>query len=160
MSIKNPYGVRDAGEDLIDKVTSCDCCQVPFTYTTVRTLPVRAPRCPNCLDHVLDGSLQQTNEALMEHEPRLRNWIFTVRAKAGELDEENKKLEQRMREQRQQTAAALETRNRHRDVLNAVIEVHQEAGGGTCACAERSPCATVRAMRQADPDLAHYLTTP
>lgn len=160
MAIKNPYGVREAGEDLINKVTSCDCCQLPFEYMTVRTMPVRTPRCPNCIDHVLDGSSQQANDALVEHEPRLRNWIFTVRARAGELDEENKKLQQRMRDQGQQIAAALGTRDRHRDVLKAVIEVHQEAVGGTCACAERYPCATVRAMRQADPDLEYYLSLP
>lgn len=160
MSIKNPYGVGEAGEDLISKITSCDCCQLPFTYTTVRTRPVRMPRCPDCKDHAPDGSLQQANEVFREHEPRLRNWIFTVRARAGELDEETEKLKQRLRDQRQQIAAALETRDRHRGVLKAVIDVHKEVTGGTCACAERYPCATIRAMQRTDPDLAYYLTTP
>lgn len=64
MSIKNPYGVGEAGEDLISKTTSCDCCRLPFAYTTIRTRPVRTPRCTECEDHVPDGSLQEVNDML------------------------------------------------------------------------------------------------
>jgi hypothetical protein len=98
MAIKNPCGVGEAGEDLIRKVTSCDCCQLPFDYTTPRKKPVRPPRCPDCKNHVPDGSLAQVNEMLLDHEPRLRNWIFTVRAEAGELNEENKNLKAKLRD--------------------------------------------------------------
>jgi hypothetical protein len=42
--------------------------------------------------------LAQVNEMLLDHEPRLRNWIFTVRAEAGELNEENKNLKAKLRD--------------------------------------------------------------
>jgi hypothetical protein len=46
-------------------------------------------------------------------------------------------------------AAALESRNRHRRIHEAVMAQHAPIGDGRCLCGQRFPCPTVDAERAA-----------
>lgn len=154
----NPYGVGESGEDLIDVPARCTCCGLRFSYRTPRTNPHRRVKCNPCGAHQRTDDSKLEIERLASHEPRLRTWIDQVEAKAHDMERQNKKLKDELQTAKEQVAAALQTRDRHRNMLKAVRGLHVVSLEGTkCSCGEAYPCTTEQTMRAADGGLGNWL---
>ena len=154
----NPYGVGESGEDLIDRPARCTCCGLRFSYRTPRTNPHHRAKCDPCVPHQRTNDPKLEIERLGSHEAQLRTWIDRVEAKAHEMEQQNDKLASKLRDARQQVAAALQTRDRHQSMLKAVASLHVVSLAGTkCSCGEAYPCTTERTMRAADGGLGNWL---
>lgn len=129
----NPYGVGESGIDLVTRTPICGCCRLRFAYDTARHTPKIRDRCDHCIDHRPDGSLTDQRDALGEHEPRLREWLRLVTEKANELERRSAHQGDLIADQRRQVAAALQARDRHRDLAAAALSVHGKAPGAVAS---------------------------
>lgn len=148
----NPYGVGESGVDLVTRTPICECCGLRFVYDTPRHTPKTRGRCDYCDTHRPNGSLSDQRDALGEHEPRLREWLRLVTEKADELERRNAHQSDEIADQRRQVAAALQARDRHRDLAAAALSVHGRAPGSghRCLCGLPDPCKTTRAVNAVD----------
>lgn len=148
----NPYGVGESGIDLVTRTPICGCCHLRFAYDTPRHTPKIRGRCDHCIDHRPDGSLTDQRDTLGEHEPRLREWLRLVTEKANELERRSTRQGDLIADQRRQVAAALQARDRHRDLAAAALSVHGKAPGAgrSCLCGLPDPCKTIRAVDAVD----------
>lgn len=153
----NPYDVS-SNIKLIAKHATCACCKARFVYKTYEVRPEERTTCNDCVDHDRDGTLDQQVAALVEHEPRLRKAMNDARRAANRLEGERNSLRSELVEQKRKVSAALDTRNRWRKVVDAVLDEHSEAlGSKNCSCGASFPCPTTRAAKEADPGISYHV---
>jgi hypothetical protein len=151
MAIRNPYGVGDSGEWMTDLKTQCECCQLPFRFRGHPQMQERWPkRCPDCREHVQDGSDQERILALTEHAGRAREradqaykMLREARAEVERVDERNRRLSGHLHD-------VIEERDKLRKQVRLLSELHPYAGGAKCQCG-RVPCPEREAVYGYDP---------
>jgi hypothetical protein len=154
----NPYAVS-SNIPMVTRELHCDCCTMPFSYTTFANQPEERTRCDHCADHHLDGTPEEQAAALREHEPRLMAHVDQAREAANKMERELREMRGEIDKMRAKVRSALNTRDRHRSVAIAVLDEHERQGGPKrlCSCGKAFPCPTVIAAETADPDIATYI---
>jgi hypothetical protein len=155
----NPYGVGESGDDLIMASSRCECCGILFDHETSRSHPQKWKRCGDCKQHRMDGSPEEQNLALRDHEAVLTEWLEKLSQEHYALKNERDDLNRKLREKAGAIASALQQRDQHLAVLRAVTREHYEPTGasGACTCGQKYPCPTVRAMKNADAGITDSL---
>lgn len=148
----NPFGVGASGQDFVQRNQTCECCGLVFLYWAPRRDPSHRRWCPDCVAHkpAAGETREQLVERLQAHEPGLRSRMEDAREAAN-------RAEQQANSAKEQTAAALRSRDRAQGMLYAVVEAHVEARNSRCSCGQPYPCTTVRAMNNHDPGYARRL---
>jgi hypothetical protein len=149
----NPYGVGGSTTNREERRSRCACCQVTFAFGG--PLSASAPRwCPECRHHhpTPGESRERRLARFEEHEPRLVEQMEAAgqAAAAARRDQVNAQ---------QATAAALQDRSRWRALVREVSQLHIEGERGGCACGlDKFPCATAKALQEADAWVSEWLT--
>ena len=158
----DPYQVGNLNpQSVIDHYVVCQCCGLKFPHRAPAAERRHPARCGPCKPHRLDASTDDRLAAMQEHVDRVNQWATQARAKAAEMAEELRLNQAEMRDNRRQTAAALEDRNHWRSVAYAALEEHsQPLTGRVCTCGQTYPCATLRAMSAIDPHLVRPSLNP
>lgn len=155
----NPFGVGASGQNVKWAYTKCTCCQLKFETKFVSGIPTPAI-CKPCQEHIpaKDESIETLNSRLLSHQVLYLNWIRDITEKMHDTWGNNKAL-------KEQTRAALSSRDRWREVLERVSALHGETlEGKTCQCGHKWPCETWQALhsnqgisRHIDPGLPPQL---
>ena len=106
-------------------------------------------RCDHCVDHQLEGTTDQQLAALGEHHDRYPAEVAKARKMTREAMAAKERAELERDSSREQVAAALKSRDRHRGIHEAVIAQHFPTDDGSCTCGQRFPCSTVEAVEAA-----------
>jgi hypothetical protein len=151
MTIRNPYGVGDSGEWVTDCKTHCDCCELVFSFKGHPRMPERWPkRCPQCLDHVLDGFDQERILALTQHAGRARERADLAYEMLRDAQKEVDRVDQRNRDLSSHLHDVTEERNKLRNQVNLLRDIHPYAVRAKCECG-RVPCPEREVLYGYDP---------
>lgn len=137
----NPFGVGTTGENFKWGFPRCNCCQLIFRTKIVKGMPI-SHICNSCVEHAPEGeeSSDSLNSRLLSHQALHLNKIRDITEKMDQTWEENKTL-------KDQTRAALISRDRWREILDRVSALHGETlEGHTCQCGHKWPCETWQAL--------------
>lgn len=94
------------------------------------------------MEHAPEGeeSIESLNLRLLSHQSLHLDWIRAITEKMDETWKENKAL-------KEQTRAALISRDKWRETLDRVSALHGETlEGQTCQCGHKWPCETWQAL--------------
>ena len=133
MSIKkNPFGVGLSGERVATCKSVCPCCGAEHAWLTSPGLTIVNPPCAPCEKHDMntpEGELI----ALREHHSRLPAAL----AKAREISRQAKRAEAEWKDECEargrQVAAALDSRDRYKEIVEAVEKDPRCHAGPTIA---------------------------
>jgi hypothetical protein len=145
----NPYAVGHAGATVREYPATCECCKIEFIVRAPTSQTRHAKRCDHCVDHELEGTADQQLTAFREHHNRYPHVVAKARKMTREAMAAKENAERDLKSGRQQVAAALRSRDRHKSIHEAVMAQHVPTGDGKCLCGQRFPCPTVDAERAA-----------
>lgn len=116
---KNPFGVGVSGALVTNVKSICPCCGAEHVWPASPEMRAQKPPCRPCERH--DLTMPDTElVALREHQQRLPALL----AKARDMTREAKAAETRalneVQHRRQQVAAALDSRDRYKEIVDAV----------------------------------------
>jgi len=137
----NPFGVGATGENFKWGFRPCRCCQLRFQTKIIHGAPT-STICNPCVEHAPEGeeSIESLNLRLLSHQSLHLDWIRAITEKMDETWKENKAL-------KEQTRAALISRDKWRETLDRVSALHGETlEGQTCQCGHKWPCETWQAL--------------
>ena len=142
----NPYGVGWRGATVHERRGRCQCCDLEFLFRG----PPRSvqPRCPACADHVDDGTPARQIAILTAHSETYLGRAEKAHAMVRDAMAAKDRAEEELTECRRQVAAALQSRDRHRAIHLAVMDLHHSGTDGVCMCGERN-CPEQEAARRA-----------
>ena len=147
----NPFGVGHSGDDFAERTARCGCCGLPFKYQTLRTQPEARHWCPDCEEHH-----PQDGEPIEREVDRLRAHDQVLRQRAADASAAATRYETQMLGLREQVAAALQTRDDWRALLEDVRSAHIEEEAGRCSCGQAFPCVTLDVLN-GDPGRAQHV---
>jgi hypothetical protein len=142
----NPYGVGWRGATVHERKGRCECCALEFLFQAPPDGVQR--RCQPCVDHLDGGTPAEQIAVLTAHAEAYRARADKAHAMVAEAMEAKTRAEDEVAECRRQVAAALQSRDRHRAIQLAVMNLHHPGADGICQCGERS-CPEQEAANQA-----------
>jgi hypothetical protein len=111
--------------------------------------PHHQKRCDHCGDHKPDGTTSEQLTAFREHHTRYPAEVARARKMTREAMAAKESAERELESGRRKVAAALQSRNRHKGIHEAVMALHDPTDNGRCLCGERYPCPTRAAADEA-----------
>jgi hypothetical protein len=120
----NPYAVGHTGATVRPYPATCECCEIEFIVQAPASQHHHPKRCDHCLDHKLDGTTDQQLAALREHQDRYPAEVAKARKMTREAMAAKERAERELASNRQQVAAALKSRDRHKGIHEAVMAQH------------------------------------
>jgi hypothetical protein len=145
----NPFGVRHSGATVRPYRATCECCRIEFMVLAPESHPHHQKRCDHCRDHKPEGTTSEQLTAFREHHTRYPAEVARARKMTGEAVAAKDSAERQLAAGRQQVAAALKSRDRHRGIHEAVMAQHVPTETGKCLCGQRFPCPTADAAKAA-----------
>jgi transcription elongation factor Elf1 len=118
---KNPYGVGYSGERVVDRTSVCPCCGAEHAWLASPEMQTQAlvPPCKACEKH--DFSNPDTELiALREHQQRLPALLAKAREVARTAKRSETKAVEDAKQKGRQVAAALDARDRYKEIVDAV----------------------------------------
>lgn len=145
----NPYGVGRSGATVRDYIATCECCEIEFMVQAPGSQEHHLKRCDQCVGHKLEGTADQQLAAFREHHNRYPAVVAKAREMTREAMAAKESAERELASGRRQVAAALESRDHHRGIHEAVMAQHVRTDDGRCLCGQRFPCPTWDAAKAA-----------
>lgn len=139
MGIKqNPFGVGYSGPSRIEAVCVCTCCGIEFLWKGTRDTQAWDSQCHHCIDH--SSETQDTELTMLrEHQKRLVEAVDRAHQLARDANHDARTKADAAAEYRRRTAAALRSRDKHREIVAGIQDEHPPAEPGHCGCL-RSQC--------------------
>lgn len=130
--VKNPYGVGYSGERVEERPRECVCCKIEFLWKGPPSEYAVPQRCQPCHSHSYDTADAEL-AALREHSTRLPTLLEHARQMTRKAHSERDRARTEVQESRRQVAAALQTRDKWREIVDAITSEHYGVGKA-CAC--------------------------
>ena len=127
----------------------CECCEIEFIVRAPTTQKHHPKRCDHCVNHGPKGTADDQLTAMREHQNRYSAEVAKARKMTREAMAAKESAERDLVSGRQQVAAALRSRDRHKGIHEAMLAQHLPTEAGKCLCGQRFPCPTVDAERAA-----------
>lgn len=130
---KNPFGVGYSGERVTETSRECACCQVEYLWRGTGETWEWDNRCGPCKDH--DPTTPEAELVMLrEHQARLVEAVRQARDLARQAKRAELNAVDEVKQRRGQTASALSSRDRYREIVDAVRQEHPWAEPGHCGC--------------------------
>lgn len=137
----NPFGVGATGQNYKWGYLKCWCCHLKYQTKFINGRPT-TDVCEECEKHVPEAveTIDATNSRLLAHQTQHLDMIHKITEKMNETWEDNQTL-------KEQTRAALSSRDRWHEILKEVSDLHGEPlEGDHCQCGLKWPCETSQAL--------------
>lgn len=130
----NPYGVGYSGDTVAEYPLECPCCRTEFIWKGPPGARYDGHRCGPCREHS-DATVEDELVKLREHDQRLPGLVDKAREITRSAMRKVTEAKDEIRDKNGQVAAALQSRDKWREQLNAVTAEHYGIeNSNVCAC--------------------------